>query len=117
MDGELVDAPTPELAFAAFLRGLQETYRRLPPEYLAVLARRHGTACGPILDGVREQADLGRHFGGNLYEREVTWLQREEWAVTAEDILWRRTKEGLHTRPDEQRALADWLAAHRSNIT
>src|SRR5665213_3062076 len=48
-----------------------------------------------LLDGVRTIDDLGRHFGGALYQREVEFLQREEWASTADDILERRTKHGL----------------------
>ena len=41
-------------------------------------------------------ADLGRHFGGCLYETEVRYLMRDEWAVEPDDVLWRRTKEGVH---------------------
>ena len=44
------------------------------------------------------------HFGGHLYETEVRYLIRDEWAVEAEDVLWRRTKEGLHMTPAERRA-------------
>ena len=43
----------------------------------------------------KSHADLGRHFGADLYEAEVRYLIDQEWAVTAEDVLWRRTKRGL----------------------
>jgi len=52
---------------------------------------------------------LGRHFGGNLYEAEVAYLVAHEWARTAEDILWRRTKHRLHLTDAEQAAFADWF--------
>ena len=56
---------------------------------------------------------LGRHFGGHLYEAEVAYLVAHEWAQTAEDILWRRTKHRLHLSADEQAAFAKWFEAQR----
>jgi glycerol-3-phosphate dehydrogenase len=109
-DGELADAPTPAEAFARFLAGFCAAYPALPQRLLTVLARRHGTGCDELLDGVRGVADLGRHFGAHLYEREVDYLVREEWANTADDILWRRTKEGLHLTSAERAAFAEWFA-------
>jgi len=53
--------------------------------------------------------DLGVCFGADLTEREVTWLRDTEWARTAEDVLWRRSKLGLRFSPDEASALARWL--------
>jgi len=52
---------------------------------------------------------LGRHFGGTLYEAEVRYLVAKEWAQTAEDILWRRTKHRLHLTEAEQAVFADWF--------
>jgi glycerol-3-phosphate dehydrogenase len=54
--------------------------------------------------------DLGRRFGAGLSEAEVEYVRREEWARTAEDVLWRRTKLGLHMSASEQAALAEWMA-------
>jgi glycerol-3-phosphate dehydrogenase len=59
-------------------------------------------------------ADMGIDFGGGLYEREVDWLVREEWANTADDILWRRTKLGLHVPAEGAAKLAEWLAGPRT---
>ena len=53
--------------------------------------------------------DLGRHFGAGLTQREVDYLRREEWAQSADDILWRRTKCGLHMQPAEREALAEHI--------
>ena len=55
-------------------------------------------------------ADLGRAFGPDFYEAEARYLQAEEWAETAEDILWRRTKHGLHMSEAERRGFAQWMA-------
>ena len=55
--------------------------------------------------------DLGRCFGDDLYEREVRYLIDHEWAVTAEDILWRRTKRGLTLSKPQADELAAWLEA------
>ena len=78
----------------------------LPKELVRVLARRHGSGLDDMLEGVQTVADLGRHFGGMLYEIEVRYLMRDEWAVEAEDVLWRRTKEGLHMTEAERAAFA-----------
>ncbi|HKW55554.1 MAG TPA: glycerol-3-phosphate dehydrogenase, partial [Stellaceae bacterium] len=61
------------------------------------------------LDGVAGPADLGRDFGAGLSQREVDWLRAEEWAVSAEDILWRRSKLGLHLPAPAAHALAEYL--------
>ena len=60
-------------------------------------------------------ADLGRHFGGHLYEVEVRYVMREEWAVDAEDVMWRRTKEGLHMTAGQRAAFANWLSLQLPN--
>ena len=71
-----------------------------------MLARRHGAALDELLEDVKTLADLGRYFGGHLYEVEVRYLMREEWAVDAEDVMWRRTKEGLHMTADQRAVYA-----------
>jgi glycerol-3-phosphate dehydrogenase len=103
------------LEFEAFLGDLAARHPDLPPDYLRNLARRHGSHVHRILDGAQKIADLGQHFGGELYEREVDWLMREEWALEAADVLWRRTKQGLHLNEAQQQALAEWMAAKRRN--
>jgi len=53
--------------------------------------------------------DMGRHFGAGLYELEVRYLLDVEFAKSADDIIWRRTKLGLKLTPKEVKALADWI--------
>ena len=57
----------------------------LPKELVRVLCRRHGSGLDDLLEGVTTVADLGRHFGGYLYETEVRYLMRHEFAETADD--------------------------------
>ena len=110
-DGELADAPSFEEAFARFVEGAVSVKRNLPPDLLRVLAHRHGSGLHDLLDNVRSVADLGRHFGGFLYEVEVRTLMRDEWAVEPDDILWRRTKLGLAVDPAGVERLTGYLAA------
>jgi glycerol-3-phosphate dehydrogenase len=114
-DGELADAPTFEEAFDRFVASASAVHSQLPPELVRVLARRHGTGMDDLLDGVRSITDLGRHFGGHLYEAEVRYLMREEWAVEPDDVLWRRTKEGLHMTQAERAVFAQWMQGVRPN--
>ena len=75
----------------------------------ARLARSYGSDALRLLDGADAPADLGQAFGAGLTAREVDWLRAEEWAVSAEDILWRRSKLGLRLAPPAVQALADYL--------
>jgi len=77
------------------------------------LARAYGTVARDILRDARSVADLGEHFGADLYQREVEHLVRREWARTAEDVAWRRSKLGLRLSEAEIARLDAWLAAQR----
>jgi glycerol-3-phosphate dehydrogenase len=78
--------------------------------WLRALVRRHGSLAGAILGDARRATDLGTHFGAGLFAREIDHLRRYEWAMTAEDILWRRTKCGLHMTEAERAAVAAAMA-------
>jgi glycerol-3-phosphate dehydrogenase len=86
----------------------------LPEPLARHYGRLYGTRAEALLAGAKSLTDLGRHFGGLLYEREARWLVAEEWAEAAADILERRTKHGLHLTPDETAAFAAWLTAERT---
>jgi glycerol-3-phosphate dehydrogenase len=111
----LPDGEMPYADFDAFVQGLAGVRRELPESYLYRLARRHGTACEDVLGEARTVAALGRHFGGMLYEVEVDYLMREEWARAPDDVLWRRTKEGLHMTAEQRQAFAAWMDERRRN--
>ena len=65
-----------------------------------------------IVGTAKGLSDLGEHLGEGLYEAEVDYLVRAEWARTPEDILWRRSKLGLHLSPAVQDRLSGWLRAN-----
>jgi glycerol-3-phosphate dehydrogenase len=94
----------------SLIEQLGRRYSRLPRTLLRALARRHGTLTDRVLDGAQLPAQLGEHFGADLYEREVEYFMRHEWARSADDVLWRRTKAGLHLSASQQQALANYLA-------
>ncbi len=100
--------------FPAFVDSLAVDHPALDAAWLTCLARRHGSRARAVLDGVDKPEDLGRDFGGGLFEREVAFLIDNEWAETADDVLWRRTKCGLHMTAAERDAFAAYLANKRS---
>ena len=100
----------PEGSFAAFLRVVERRYGWLPPPLRVRYASAYGTALHRLLGTAAALADLGPEIFPGLYEREAEYLCREEWAVTSVDILWRRTKLGLHAPPERAQQLDDWLA-------
>ncbi|SEG18883.1 glycerol-3-phosphate dehydrogenase [Bosea lathyri] len=75
------------------------------------LVRAYGTRAREILAGATDVDDLGRHFGADLYEREVRYLMQAEWARRAADVLWRRSKLGLRLASSEQEALDQFMLA------
>jgi glycerol-3-phosphate dehydrogenase len=102
--------------FDAFVAALPARYPAVPPDLLRALARRHGGNIHRVLDGVGAAADLGQHFGGQLYAREVEYFMREEWAAEAQDVLFRRSKEGLHMTQAGREKVAEFMASRRSNV-
>ena len=90
----------------AFVAELCRRYPALPAEFLRAIARRHGMRARHILGEAGTMADLGQDFGGGLTSREVDYLMTEEWARSADDVLWRRTKCGLPMTPTQRSAVA-----------
>ena len=95
---------------ARFSQRLEERYPRLPRTLLQALARHHGALAYEVLGDASTVADLGQDFGGNLYACEVDYLVEHEWAASAEDVLWRRSKAGLRLDPGQREAVACYLA-------
>jgi glycerol-3-phosphate dehydrogenase len=92
-----------------FERHLAQRYPGLPQTVLSALAQRHGTLTYEVLGNASAVADLGEHFGAELYAREMDYLVEREWAVNAEDVLWRRTKAGLHLTAEQRGAVKRYL--------
>jgi len=90
--------------FADFVIGLERDYPALPRTLVHHCARLYGTRARELLGAARTCGDLGRHFGGDFYEREASFLRETEWATNAADFLDRRTKHGLHLTPAQRAA-------------
>jgi glycerol-3-phosphate dehydrogenase len=84
-------------------------YPHMPAGLMGQLRARHGSCVGEVLGDAKTPADLGQDFGAGLTAREIDYMVANEWAVTAEDILWRRSKCGLHLDAAQQQAVADYL--------
>ena len=107
----------PTTGFEDLVRDLQTAHPDLPAGLVHRLARNYGTRASAILEGARTTGDLGRHFGADLYEREVAYLMDQEWARSAEDVLWRRSKLGLHLSQNQADALGQWMRDRYSETT
>jgi D-erythritol 1-phosphate dehydrogenase len=99
----------PRRNLSAYGRELAARYPWLPSEYRDALLRRHGTRSPRVLGEAKSPAELGTHFGHTLYAAEVDYLVSQEWARSAEDILWRRTKCGLHLTAAQRDRVAAYL--------
>ncbi|MFH3479807.1 glycerol-3-phosphate dehydrogenase [Xanthobacter variabilis] len=100
----------PRQGFETLVDELRRDFPALDPALLRRLARTHGTRTRQLLDGVRSMDDLGDGFGGGLYQREVDFLMDTEWAHSADDVLWRRTKIGLRLDVEAAAMLATYMA-------
>ncbi len=90
----------------SFVAALRARHPELPGDWVAGIARRYGALANALIAGASRPQDLGVHFGAGLTAREVEYLVRREWAVEADDVLWRRTKAGLHLDEEQRQAVA-----------
>ena len=95
--------------FEAFVAALVRARQGLPATLLRRLARAYGTKVAAVLGDAQTMRDLGEDFGGGLTAREVDYLVAQEWARTAEDVLFRRSKLGLHVPDDTAARVAAYL--------
>ena len=95
----------------ALAAALRAAHPFLTEAWAARLVRHYGTEAATLLEGAAAEADLGRGFGATLTAREVRWLIRHEWARTAEDVVWRRTRLGLRMTAAEVAELDAWMRA------
>ena len=113
-DGAWTDAatlPGGEESFEDFLAQLKRDKPFLSDALAHRLARAYGLRTLRFLKNAQAMSDLGRDFGAGLTEAEITYLIENEWARTADDILWRRSKLGLHMSDGDQDALHAFIGA------
>jgi glycerol-3-phosphate dehydrogenase len=99
--------------FNAFRDAMFARYPNLGREMVDAVVRRHGSLTPKILRDAKFAEGLGRNFGAGLTQHEIEYLVAEEWAQTAEDVLWRRTKCGLHMTEPQRDAVAAFMKAGR----
>ena len=81
------------------------------------LVRAYGTQAADILGDAKTASDLGQDFGATLRAAEVRWLITHEYAHSAADIVWRRTKLGLRMAPEQISHLDTWIAQYRQSLS
>ncbi|MDB0528059.1 glycerol-3-phosphate dehydrogenase [Ralstonia solanacearum] len=99
-----------QYTFADFVTRLQKRLPWLPPRLATRYAHQYGTRVTLLLAGATRLEDLGAEVTPGLYEAEIRYLIEHEWARTAQDILWRRTKLGLYADEADRSRLEGWLA-------
>ena len=104
----------PGADFEGYLARFCEDYPWLPADLARRYLRAYGTRTERLLDGATDLAGLGEHLGDGLYAAELAYLMREEWVETSDDLLWRRSKMGLHVSETTQQQLDAWLARHKA---
>jgi glycerol-3-phosphate dehydrogenase len=120
LDEFFVDLPTSWTSDSILIGGFKDNfenlftklklqYNWLPIKIFQRLFESYGLEINTILYNCCCKDDLGVCFGHGLYEKEVIYLLKNEWAQTAEDILWRRTKLGLHFSSKETKELQKFL--------
>nr|CAA6825959.1 MAG: Aerobic glycerol-3-phosphate dehydrogenase (EC [uncultured Thiotrichaceae bacterium] len=95
--------------FEAMTRKLQDDYPFVEQEWATSLIRRYGTRAWKMLGGAKTLEDLGQNFGATLTKAEALFLICDEWAKSAEDILWRRSKIGLHMTQQQRDEFTHWF--------
>ncbi len=103
----------PEHDINEFIAAMRHRY---PWAELALLRRwvhAYGSRTLALLEGVKRAGDLGAEVAPGLFERELNYLRQNEWALTADDVLWRRSKLGLRYTAEQRAAVALWMQGHR----
>lgn len=91
---------------------LRRSYPWLEKEHVVRLAKAYGTCASDVLGDAGSYQQMGQNFGASLYETEARYLMAREWAKTADDVLWRRSKLGLRLSAKQAEALQAWMASH-----
>jgi glycerol-3-phosphate dehydrogenase len=95
----------------AYITEFSARHAFLPPDTARRLVRAYGTRADEVIGEAKSLEGLGRDFGAGLSEAEVRYLAGNEWARSADDVLWRRSKLGLRVPAEAEQAIAEALAA------
>lgn len=108
------DVPLPGGAFEsqdALTQTLSQQYPWLPDDMQRRYVRQYGLLCHKFLANKQGIDTLGEHFGASLYQAEVDYLIKHEWAMTVDDVIWRRTKQGLRLSSSQKQHLESYILA------
>lgn len=97
------------LDYKSFLEQTLQQYATFDAELCQRWVMTYGARMKELLADVKTKTDLGVYFGHGLYQKEVDFLVTTEWAQSSEDILWRRSKLGLHFDEQQTKTLDDYL--------
>ena len=103
-------AQRPDTDFERFVHALGQRHPWLPAALARRWARAYGSRVEQVLGPAQHESDLGATVVPGVYEAELDYLCRDEWACTGEDVLWRRSKLGLHLDADHRRRIDDWMS-------
>ena len=95
--------------YESYVGQLQARYAWLPAKLIARYARAYGSRVNRLLEGRHTLADMGQELASGLYEAELQYLVKTEWASSGADILWRRSKLGLHVPADTAQKIDQWI--------
>jgi glycerol-3-phosphate dehydrogenase len=101
----------PDADYETFANSLRDTYPWMNRKLLHHYGRLYGTRTKAVVGNATGLEGLGRHFGGQFYEAEARYLVAREWAQTADDILYRRTKHYLHLTEAERDQFRQWFSS------
>jgi glycerol-3-phosphate dehydrogenase len=105
-------ARRPDTDFERLVHAVGERHPWLPTVLARRLCRAYGARIGELLGSATRLADMGHEVAPGLYEAELRFLCDTEWARTGEDVLWRRSKLGLHYDEAEHAHVQAWMGAH-----
>lgn len=103
-------ATRPDDDFGRFVKALQHKHPWLEARLAWRLARAYGSRVAELIGPAQSMADMGAAVVPGLHERELRFLQDQEWVMDADDALWRRSKLGLHCTPAQRAEVARWLS-------
>ncbi|MGE0801553.1 MAG: glycerol-3-phosphate dehydrogenase [Lautropia sp.] len=114
LSGTITVSGRPDVDIARFREALACRLPWLPAPLLARYVRAYGSRVPQVVGPAAALADLGAEIAPGLHEAELSYLVREEWAVSGDDVLWRRSKLGLHLDAAQRAAVDRWMAGARA---
>lgn len=112
LPGGDIGAAYGDVDFDGFLQRFKQQHPWMPDDLAWRYARNYGARAGMIVGDAKDLSGLGQDLGDGIYEAELAYLVDQEWLVDAEDLLWRRSKLGLHVSAETAGRIETWLGQH-----